>query len=506
MPSELAVAPSILTPGLYLVVNLVAGVPNPGIGTLRILIVAPKNSTGNLTVDAEIRTGTGAAGAATAWGTGSLGHLIAKQIYNKYPAAQVDFAAPTAGAGQATLNVTASGVPVIGTSIELNIAGRVFEVVWNAAETAATWATRAIAEVNSRTDDLPVVAASGGAGILTLNAKGTGRWGNDTKIRARLTATQNGTEAVDTGTVTPLAGGTTDPDMTTIAGLAIGQEYHYIVLGLSNVDAVLATTSSNAYRVKTIVAANNTGLNAKLQQIIYWSTTTLAAAKAAAIFRNSQFTQHGVTENAMSLPGERAGREAGGRLATVVLDPSGNRIGELVDGIYGSIDPIADRPTLAESEDMIGNGVTLDSYDPVGRLYLVRPITTYSIDSVGGVDRRLLDIQNVDATYIIARDLRGTLPLEFAQAKVMRDVPPGEEPPPVGVTEERDIKGFVISRMRFWQARGQVQGAQLDASILDGTLSVNVDDTDPTQVNIFVPMKIIQPLAKMGVVVDRLTG
>src|SRR6185503_3205496 len=111
MGIPLAVSPSILTPGLYMKVNLLAGAASPGTGVLRVLLLSPKASSGDLTAQTEIRVGAGEASAATAFGTGSPGHLAAKALYDKYQAAQVDFGAPTAGAGSAVGTLTFSGSP-----------------------------------------------------------------------------------------------------------------------------------------------------------------------------------------------------------------------------------------------------------------------------------------------------------------------------------------------------------------------------------------------------------
>ena len=74
------------------------------------------------------------------------------------------------------------------------------------------------------------------------------------------------------------------------------------------------------------------------------------------------------------------------------------------------------------------------------------------------------------------------------------------------MTEERDIKAFIIAELRTWERRGVIQKARLDAAIADGSLIVQVNDDDPTQVDIVIPLSIVQPLAKMGTTVQRVPG
>ena len=88
-------------------------------------------------------------------------------------------------------------------------------------------------------------------------------------------------------------------------------------------------------------------------------------------------------------------------------------------------------------------------------------------------------------------------------AKITKDIAPGEDPPPKGVIEERDIKAFVISRLRFWQTQGVITKQSLDTAINGGTLIVEVNAQDETQVDIVLPFSIVPPLAKFGVVVQR---
>jgi hypothetical protein len=66
------------------------------------------------------------------------------------------------------------------------------------------------------------------------------------------------------------------------------------------------------------------------------------------------------------------------------------------------------------------------------------------------------------------------------------------------------VKAFAISRARFFQRKGVVRRDMLDAAIADGTLIVQVDDTDPSQVDIVFPISIVKPLAKFSTVVQKL--
>ena len=503
-----AVAASTLTPGIYVTVNLLAGTASPGTGTLRVAVLATQSAAGDLTDDTEVRSIGGEDDAATAFGTGTVGHLCCKQIYNKYGEAQIDVISPTAGAGTATLDITAAGSPTSDQVVDVEVMGRTGEVAWLSGESADQIKTKLINWVVQKSTDLACTAVSGGVGVVTVNSKVAGNIGEDINVKMKLRLAQTGTETL-TGAVTntPLAGGTTDPDITTALTNLQGEEYHYIVPCLSNTDVANVVSSNNCKKLYTHIYNLNTGKDAKLQQAIVGYTGSYATAQATTVhansFNNAEFMECLCGLNMLSMPGEIAGRECGGRLASVTVDPAGNRIGEYMDGLYACPDIIADKPTAAESQACLTAGVSLLSYDPNDRVVLVRSITTHSQDASGGSDVRLLDVQNVDAAYIITIDLRTNLPIEFANAKIQEDATSTDDLPPSGVTEERDIKAYIITRLRFWQNQGVVDRASLDEFISLGKLIVQVNATDPTQVDMVVPYEIIQPLAKMGLVSQR---
>lgn len=501
--TETAVSPGALTPGLYLRVNLIAGTASAGNGTLRVLILAPKSSAGDLTPDTEIRSGSGEDTAALAFGPGTVGHLAARQVYGAFPGADIEFGAPAATVGTATANITFTGVPTGNTAVSINIGGVIFEEPWLSGETADAIKTRVISGINSRTDRIMGVASSGGVGILAITSKIPGNIGNDIRVKFALTRAQTGTEAVSPTVVTNLAGATTDPDFSDILDSAKGTEYHFILPCLSMAD-IDAGAAGNVKRVIDHVGLYDEGLEAKLQQFVIGYVGTVANVQTRATGYNSQIGQMVYVRNGMELGAQYAAAEVGGRLAAISSDPAANRIGDLVGtGLIGSLTINSDRLTLPETESLLGNGVSPVSYTKQGALYAVRPVTMYSKTAAGGDDRRLLDTQNVDATYIVSRDLREALPQEFPNAKIVKDQPPGAEDLPEGVIEERDIRAFVASRLRAWVTRGVLVGAKLEAAIEGGELIVQVNDIDASQVDIVVPADVVPGLAKFSTVVNR---
>lgn len=499
----LAVSPSTRSPGLFLKVDLLAGVPSPGSAAFRCLLVAEKAASGTITSDTELVQAVGGPDdVATLLGVGTPGHLAAKALFAEHGLALLDVISPApSGGSSAEQTITfATGPATVTWDVEVEIAGRTADFQWLAGETDTQAAAKCAAAINSLAQDSPVTAASA-LGVCTVTAKIAGDWGNDITISAVAT---NGA----TGTVTvggaKLAGGSNAADPTTALSNVESTEYAYILLHTSNAEAADGTASSAPGILKAHIDGLDEGRNAKLQQAVYACTTTPADAKAGTANLNHGPTQCIFANAFRSLPVELAAAEIGARIREESLDPAANRIETNYRArLYPPADLNADALTEAEVEDLLQSGVTPVTYDSTNTPRPSRPITTYFKDSGSNADDRLLDTSRVTGTYAIARDLRVAIPAEFPNAKLSPDLEPGEEENPEGVVEERDVRSFVIGRLRFWTSTGVARRDRLEEAITNGTLVVRVNPSDVSQCDIAVPVVIVPPLAKFSLVVQH---
>jgi phage tail sheath gpL-like len=509
MSIPLAVSPSQKTPGVYVKVNLLAGAASPGDASLKVALLAPRGTGGNLTPETELRALAGAADASTAFGAGTPGHQWATEVYRRFPTAIVHAAAPSGAAGYAGLTAILSGAPSSANAIEYDIHGVTGEVAWLVGESPATVAGKLADAVAEKEDVLAVAAvATGASGGFYIYSKVGGNPGEDVRVRLKLKAPATSTEGV-TGCAshTALTGTTTDPDYTNVLALLSGNEYHLISPCLSNQDVASVSADNNVKRTVNHISAYNEGLNAKLQQYVVGLTTTVAEGIASSVDSNSgsnkEYGEILLFINSRDLPAKLAGAEVGSILRALSFNEAPNRIGELFDTLAGSHDVAADRPTPAESESALTGGVALMSYTDQGIPTLVRPVVTHCQYDNGGQDTRLLDRQNVDATYIVTRAIAAALPAEFPQAKITEDTTPEGEPPPDGVTEIRDVRAFVASILRFFARKGTLSRDRVESAIVDGSLIVRINPSDATQVDFVVPWQIVQPWVKSGLVTQR---
>lgn len=500
MPFPVAVTPSVKKPGLYLTIDLLGAAANAGLAALRCLLLAPKGSAGDIAEGTEVRRVFGPDDVATALGAGTPGHLTAKALFAHFGLLSLDVAAPAASAGAAAAATqTFAGTATANSTIAFRVHGRVISVPWNAGETATQFATRAASTINAQGADLAVTVAPS-TGDLVYTFKVAGPWGNDCLINASVT--EGGGGITISANPAALSGGTTEPDFSAILALVATREYRRIVACLSNADAALATSSSNAERLSQHIVATASGSAAKLQVGVVGYTGAIAAVTAGAVARNAERLQYVYGQNFEDLPCELAGAEAGDTLRFVDQRANFNRIGNRLQ-VRGPRDTVADKLTDTEAESLLSNGVSpLDVQELTGTIHTVRPITTHSLFGTAP-DFRAFDMSEVDGTFAVAADLRAALPIEFANASVTEDLPPTENRLPPGVVERRDVEAFVRSRMEVHVKAGVVDQNKLDARILAGELFVGINATDQTQVDVFVPTDVIKPLAKLGVVVSK---
>ena len=499
MPISKAVASSVKTPGFYLLLNLLGAPANPGTAALRTLIMAPKSSAGNITANTEVRQCFGPNDVATALGAGTPGHLAAKRFFQRFGLGSLDVIAPTASAGSvATGTQTFTGPATENSTIRFRIHGRQIDVAWLSGEAATVFVTRAVAAINQFASDLFVTASDATSGSILFTAKVAGPWGNDVRLWAGIL--EGGGGIAVSVNPTNCTGGTTEPSFATALTTVSTTEYARIVACLSNADAADTSSSSNAERLGSHITTFSSGNAALLQVGVVGNTGSTANAKAGAIDRNNVAVQYVLGRVWDDIPAELAAAEAGDALNLISRERSNyNRIGNRHD-LYGPRDVVTNKLSATEIEDLLSNGVSpLDVDSLTGVPFLVAPVTTHSTSS-GAPDYRAYHLSDTDAMFAIFRDLRTATPQEFANASISPDLASGADPLPAGVVEVRDVKAFVISRLRSQVRAGVVQGPALDLSITSGELTVDIDESDASQVNIFVPLSIIKPLAKFGVV------
>jgi phage tail sheath gpL-like len=509
MPIPKAISPSVRTPGLGLLINLLAGVSSPGSGASKILLLASKRAAvGTIADDTDVRKAvSGPDEVKTLLGAGLPGHLAAKAIFAEHKLAQVDLVAPVEAAGvAATITITfAAGPPSAARTVLTDVAGREATISWDAGETDIAGATKLRDALNALGDDLPITwdNAAGASAVVTGTWKLNGTMGNDTKVAVYVTGGAGGTVTPSAAT---FAGGTTESAIATALTTVSPSEYDFIVnAATGNTDIHTAASTTVPGRLKThIDLYDGPGFNARLQRAIVGSTGSVTAVKLGSAQQNYGPLQFVHAKEARSFGFEFAGAEAGARAREIAIDPAVNRIEMPYRAtLYGPKDLAADGPTDVQVEDLLQNGVTPVTYTSTGTPQPKRPVTSYFKDTGGNPDKRLLDTSRIDGVYAVAKDLRIALPQKYPNTKLSRDIEPGERPPPAGVVQEKHVRLFVIGRVAFWVQAGVVIADRWEEAVEDGEFICQVDESDDTQLDLVVPLDIVRPFAKTSLVINH---
>ena len=513
---EVALAPSTRSPAVGVKVNFTKGAASPGSSRLRGLVIAVASSTGSLAgSDGTIKQAvSGADDFATYLGPASPGHLFAKALFVECPTAYLDLVtalAPTGNTATATVTFDDTSPVTADRTVTVTIAGRPITITWRVGEDDITAATKLVAAANGQDQDLPVSAANGGGAnpAVVFSFKQPGLAGNDVKIYLDVADGAGGSIALSGTASDHMTGGTTEATLTNALLAVSDTTYDYIALLTSNADVGSASATSGPGKVKTQLRAKGDGANARLQQAIFGATGTTTLVKTGTAARNYERLQTTYCQFGQSLPAEWQGAEMGARMREVAINPVKNRIKMVYRAtLYGARDRVNDTLTAAEEEDLLFAGVSPVGYSSAGDPLPLRPITEYFKDGSGNADDRVLDTSRVDGIFAVVNDLAVALPQEYAGQNISPDLPNGEEELPPDTTEIGEVKEFVIQRLFYWARK---RGVLLVNRVLEaigtpeapGGLIVEIDPTDPSQVDLVVPMKTTPPLAKFSLVANQ---
>jgi phage tail sheath gpL-like len=605
MSAPLAVSPSNTAAGLWLTVDLKRTASSPGAQSLKCLLISPRaTGAGDIVDDDEIREVFSADDVKTAIGRG-LGYYAYKLLQLNNPQVSCKLVAPAeSGGSAATAVLSFEGTPTAASSWAVYVKGVKIEVSWAVGDAATVARDDAVDAINEKVDEIPVTAAAGSGGKLTLSFNSKGPAGNDCRIRVAKTAgtgatlriegqtigtieesastanpaaqpasaalmevsfavgwtggnvtisgtdptgdsvnevftasagnTVRGTQLFSTVTASggiansssdgttdlatvvalltesTLSGGTTEPDFTNALATVQGEEFDFIVPCVSNAEAASASGSSNVGLVETHVEALISGRSAKLQQSVIGCTSGHSSTAVCSVARNQENFEHPSAQLSESLPCELAAAEAGDRMRRRALKSNSNRIGSKLLGVKAAADIVTNNPTDTQIDSYQKQGVTVCYYTEGGDVRVCRPISGRSQDENGNPDRRVFDVNEVDAIYDLCKDLRTAIPQEFQdpdgnQVLITENWTSDseDEPPPAGVVEVRDIKAFIDDRLTFWIDSGNIDGTAWRTAVNDGSFIVEINAADKTQVDVFLPAEALPVLAKIGLYVAK---
>lgn len=386
------------------------------------------------------------------------------------------------GAGAAaTGTVAITGTATAPGTINLYIAGQRVQAAVAANDTATAVATAIASAVNAAID-LPVTATSA-TGTVTLTARHKGSLGNDITLKLNYRGNLGGesTPAGLTVTITAMAGGATDPALTSAITAMGDEEYDFVIHPYSD------TASLDAVQTEM---NDVTGRWAWSRQVYGHAYTakrgTLSALTALGTARNDPHHTIAGFESEVPNPAWEYVAAYGARNAKYIInDPARpTQTGELI-GILPA--PAGKRFLLTERQTLLNSGIAT-SYVGGGLVRVERAITTYQKNSFNQVDPSYLDSETMHTSAYVIRKLRYAVTQKYARHKLANDgtrFGAGQ-----AIVTPSVVRGEMLGAYSEMEELGIVENARAFAE----HLIVERDPANPNRLNVLYPSDLVNQL------------
>lgn len=466
-----AIPMNIRTPGQYIEFDNSRAVQGLPAIQHKILVIGQRLTAGIVAAGVPTRMLSAAQGEES-FGRGSmlsamLNALKAANTYTECWAVALD----DNGAGVAASGtVTLGGSPTEAGTLNAYLAGQLVQVAVASGATVASLATALAAAINADTS-LPVTATALAA-VVTITARHKGEVGNGIDVRFNYYSGERTPKGLTTAVVA-LASGTGNPDVQA-AITAIGDEqYHSVVMPL--------TDSSNLGKIETLLA---TRFGPMVQKEGH--------AFAAAVGTHGTVTTLGGTRNSPHLTIMGAGKSPspGYVWAAVAAavdayepDPARPRQTLVLPGVLPPA--IADRWTRDERNLALFDGISTTLVDAGGLVMIERLITTYQTNAFGVADASYLDVETMRTIAYLRFTVRARIALKYPRHKLAADgtqFGPGQ-----AIVTPNIIRAELVALFMDWMDAGLAEGLEQ----FKRDLIVERSTSDPNRVDAIIPPDVV---------------
>jgi phage tail sheath gpL-like len=457
---------------------------NTGAATIRALMIGQMLAAGAAAADTP-EISQGAADARTRYGQGSI---LAAMIdtYRKNDAFGEVWALPVADAGGATAatgSIAFSAATAAGV-LSLYVAGVRVAVPVTSGQTGAQIATAVIAAITAAAD-LPVTAAVDGVDTTKVNltARNKGLAGNDIDLRLNYLGSAAG-EATPAGVapvITAMAGGLTNPTLTTALANLGDEPFEVIAMPYTDATSIAALTA-----FLNDVAGR---WSWQVQEFGHCVIANRGSYSGQTTFGTALNDQHASVIGFNDSPTPKwkwAAAVAAQAAVSVRADPAQPIRSVVLQDVLAP--PLASRFSLSQRNSLLFDGISTFSVDPSGAVVLEKLITTYQKNAFGSPDDAYLDAETLFNLAFVLRQLKAVITSKYGRVKLAADgtaLPAG-----TGVVTPSMIKADLIAKYRELEAGGFVQQSDVFAA----ALIVEQNATNPNRIDVLWP----------GVLIDRL--
>jgi phage tail sheath gpL-like len=455
---------------------------NTGASTLRALIIGQITAEGTATPNVP-QISQGATNAKQVGGMGSMlasmtdayraGDSFGELWY--LPIADDEEAVEATGTVAITAPPTATGV------LSLYIGGVLTSLRVSSSMANADVATALAAAINTNLD-LPVTAAAA-TGTVTLTAKNAGLAGNSIDVQLNYRGSAAG-EALPAGmavTITPMAGGLLNPDITDALANLSDNAFDFIAVpytDAANLDAMKAFLSSTTGRWS-------------------WSEQIYGGGYAAYEGTLGDLTTFGTTRNDehMSITGYNGSptppwQWAASLAAAVAVSARADPALPLQTIALPAVlpPPPESRFILTERNVLLWDGISTFSVAQDGTVAIENQITTYQVNSFGMPDDSYLQVETLNTIAYVLRALKADVTSKYARVKLAADgtrFAPGS-----AIVTPSIIRAGQIAKYQELEYDGYVQQSDVFAQ----GIIVEINSTNPNRVDVLYPAILINQL------------
>lgn len=367
------------TPGLLREIRVAQGTSFGSGGSRDVVFLGTKTSAGSETVDTLGDPIVDESNCIARFGVGSEIHLMYR-VFNINPQAATIYAvAVTAGSGNGTVDFTITNAATANSTFELTVIGEKLQVGVQSDDSTDAQKANIILAVN-RQLHWPVVASSGGVGIVRLTTKCGGTRHDYHLTRSRAKYLVACSSSVAKSAVTPAG---SDDDQTA-AIVALEAANIYYAVNCKSPTAGPTATDNGIGEHSVSVSTQVLPINGKSMVGIAGLTgtqaqaTTVATASAA---NNPDYFFYHAENNDWSgamIAAHMCGAKRSGEIAHKAKNLTG--FGTKTGQICAIPDPFDknDRPTATEIRADLNNGVCPIAFTSKGASFLVRDVTSRS--------------------------------------------------------------------------------------------------------------------------------
>ncbi|MCA8260812.1 phage tail sheath subtilisin-like domain-containing protein [Burkholderia multivorans] len=389
--------------------------------------------------------------------------------------------ADASGAVAATGTIAFTAGPTANGTISLYIADQLVSVPVTQGMTTAQIATAVAAAINL-IPSMPVTAAAA-TNTVTLTAANKGLVGNDIDIRFNKQGAAGG-EVLPTGltaTITAMAGGATNPSLTTALGNLLDMPFDFIACAFTD------TASMDA--IKEFLN-DSTGRWSWQQQVFghafYAYRGTWANLTTFGTARNNQHETVMGFNDSPTPAWQWAAAVAAVTAISVRADPGIPMQTVALTGV--SAPPLQSRFNLSQRNTLLYDGISTFTVANDGTIAIENLITTYQTNAFGQPDNSYLEIETMFLLAYVLRRLRTVVTSKYARKKLAADgtrFAPGS-----AIVTPKIIKADQIAEYRQMEYEGYVQGSDIFAQ----ALIVEQNASNPNRVDVLWPGTLINQL------------